>query len=363
LHFGPNFYTLDGDKINCVNLPDVEKSKVLFVSVKRGFTIRFLKFFADLAFRGFVSAAAVEWAYQRSFPDDSLVHGSRSHITALVYYHVLVEAHGTKISTDKYVIDKDVPQSLLKSIDNHMHDNVFPDADATHIRELVGDGHAKVLTRCDRETKRVGKPRVSKPTRKRNYTNGWFLVCAPSGRIVTCVSMEDPENNDVVTSAFTRALKNHPSVNCVVYDRACSWADSVCKTPEFKNVKYYAVDKFHGERHGKKCKRSPKNIVALRRRLKNVNTSVCEQIFSWFRNYARGLNDMMANRNRLLVLVYAKMHNEVIKKGETRHLGDASKKTPKRTPYVCNDKSDEPKRKAMKVMKTMKRTMSKRSAK
>ena len=184
------------------------------------------------------------------------------------------------------------------------------------------------------------------------------MVCTPSGRIVACTTMENPENNEVVTSAFKQAVLTHSKANCIVYDRACSWSKSAQTDPAFKKIKHFSVDKWHGHRHTSKCKHSPKNSLALRRRLSKVNTSVCEQTFSWFRGYARPLNELMPNRNRLLVLIYAKMHNEMVADGSLQHLGMPGRRPTPRGQYGCaKNKMD---KKAGKAVKKKAQTVTKK---
>jgi hypothetical protein len=38
------------------------------------------------------------------------------------------------------------------------------------------------------------------------------------------------------------------------------------------------------------------NVKALGKRLKHVNTVICEQIYAWFRGHARVLNEMRATQ-------------------------------------------------------------------
>ena len=116
----------------------------------------------------------------------------------------------------------------------------------------------------------------------------------------------DPENNDDVESAFEETVNRYKKANCIVYDRTCGFAPNKMKLAKFKQIKYWPVDPFHNLRHSDKCKYSPKNVPSYKRRLRGVNGSVCEQTFSWFRGYARTLNEMSPLRHHFLVLVYVK---------------------------------------------------------
>lgn len=150
--YGPNFFRAQGGKINCLTFDQVDEMGVIFVSTKRGFTVRFLKFFSDLAFRGYVSSSAVQWVYDRSFPDSALTRGDRLHTTAIMYYHILKEMKAAGCDEVEFNVDEDVPKRVLNTIDKHLHDTVFPGEQASTVTELVGDGNAKVLTKCDRDS-------------------------------------------------------------------------------------------------------------------------------------------------------------------------------------------------------------------
>jgi hypothetical protein len=157
----------------------------------------------------------------------------------------------------------------------------------------------------------------------------------------------NPENNDDVEKAFADTLQHHKSVNCIVYDRNCSFAPRKQKNQAFSKVKYWPIDIFHGGRHTGRCKYSPKNVPKYKRRLPGVNTQVCEQTFSWFRNYARSLNELRPLRQKFLILYYARAHNGLVAKGETFHAKPLSTRKQKRGHYDCAV--------PMKIMKTMKK--------
>ena len=60
--------------------------------------------------------------------------------------------------------------------------------------------------------------------------------------------------------------------------------------------------------------------MRIQRRLRHVNTSRSEQVFSWFRGYARSFNSLRPNRHKLLVLYYSRLHNAMIEAGDAHHL-------------------------------------------
>jgi len=73
----------------------------------------------------------------------------------------------------------------------------------------------------------------------------------------------------------------------------------------------------------------------LRKRIKGLNTSVAEQVFSWFRGYAKSFNSMGSLHHKFLVLQHIRRHNAMIDSGDNKHLCPFNhlKKTSK--PYDC----------------------------
>ena len=147
-----------------------------------------------------------------------------------------------------------------------------------------------------------------------------MVVCPKDGRVVAVERQFEPENNQVCNVALTKALKHHPRVDCFILDRNCSFSVQAKTVPQFKGIKTWAIDKFHGRGHSKKCKCNPHNHRSIMKRLKGVNTSVCEQVWAWFRGYARTLNKMNAKRHVFLVLACARRHNEMMSKCDKSHL-------------------------------------------
>ena len=167
-----------------------------------------------------------------------------------------------------------------------------------------------------------------------------MLVDPTSKHVLAAVPMKDPENNQVKLDSLEKIVHLYPKLNCYVHDRACSVEKAGRKRRRLRRIKYYAVDKLHAERHRKKCKNSPLTNKVLKRRLKNVNTMVAEQTFSWFRHHARVLNETRDLRHRFLVLRYCKKHNELMDAGDYSHLneftaGKEMKKKPS-VAYACS---------------------------
>ena len=305
------------------------KHGVLFTSSKRAFTLRYLKFMDDLAFRAFASSKAVDWAYKESFQPESdkdkkcgksvLSHNHEEHNNALMYYRTMKEFEPMSKHMDMQ-IGFETTERNVTAYDKYLHETVYP-ITSTKVTVLVGDGHPKVKTKCDGRVAHRGRPRTtakktakkktkgkkskkvsmkrkcsknkkvktkgkkskkvsmkrksSKNKKVKHFNNGWFMVLAPSGRVVAVHQLRNPENNDDVELAFEKGLAFHQDVDCLVYDRNCSFAPKKALNPKFQKIKFWPIDKFHGERHSTKCKYSPKNKAAYKKRLQKVNTSVC----------------------------------------------------------------------------------------
>ena len=147
------------------------------------------------------------------------------------------------------------------------------------------------------------------------------MVALPrDGRIVGVQQMFEPENNDVTAATLEKAIVHLKSCDCFILDRNCRAQKALEKRPLLSQIKYYPTTKLHAYGHPAKCKNNPLNILRLKRRLRGVNTMVAEQVFSWFRGFARTLNEMRGSRHTFLVLYYCKRHNELVDAGDKAHL-------------------------------------------
>lgn len=80
--------------------------------------------------------------------------------------------------------------------------------------------------------------------------------------------------------------------------------------------------------------------------MNNINSNICEQVFSWLRNFAPMLNEMRPSRHLFCLLMIAKRHNLAIQTGKTGYLHPTRRPNPAYVkPYGCS---------GMKVMKDMK---------
>ena len=85
-------------------------------------------------------------------------------------------------------------------------------------------------------------------------------------------------------------------------------------------IRHYIVDKFHAHRHSRKCRCNPNHRPSLAKKVRGVNTLVCEQVFSWFRNYAVTFNSLTPLRHQFMVLYYVKRHNDLVSRSQVEHL-------------------------------------------
>ena len=62
----------------------------------------------------------------------------------------------------KIVIGDEISEEALAAYDTHLHEKVFPPIQLESVKELVGDGHQKVMCKCPNgsTTARAGRPRT-----------------------------------------------------------------------------------------------------------------------------------------------------------------------------------------------------------
>lgn len=90
-------------------------------------------------------------------------------------------------------------------------------------------------------------------------------------------------------------------------------------------------------KHKKTCCYNPLHIKRLAQRFRGVNMSAAEQVFSWFRNYAKLLNEARVLRHVFKVLYFIKEHNAAIQAKKAFYLNKfrgPAKRSPKS--YACS---------------------------
>jgi hypothetical protein len=167
-----------------------------------------------------------------------------------------------------------------------------------------------------------------------------------------------PAGNEVAAEALCKILPTYKKVDLFILDRVCAFMPGAKQMKGLQQLKYYSVDRFQALQHRKTCPCHPSKR-RLQNRFGHFNTSVAEQTFSWFRSYSTVLNEMRAVRHRFAVLLFCKMHNEMMATNNQDHLNKYStenkmKRKINSKPYSCIKKKNSKARKVMKSMKAMK---------
>ena len=351
--YGYNYRWADGKMINTVSLDQVE---TLFVHSTVAFNVKFIEYHIRLHFRGFLSSRSISWASDSCIWDRHCVdhrryksfNDARTLLVSMKEFGALPQ----RTFHDSLAIGDHIRADALDALDRHVHQQDFPPADPSSVDIVSLDGHEKVTVKVcrteDIPTKRTGKPRKNrKGKRNKPYTCGWFMATDPkTGCVLGVEEQKQPENNQVKKKVLKKMLhrySQYDKLDAVLHDRNCSLMTECERTKEFPQIKYWIIDKWHGAKHKRSCKCRPQSHPRLARRIKGINTSVSEQVFSWFRNYSRTMNEMRSDRHRLFVLHYCKMHNELIRAGDRSHLNEFAvrnktvKALQKRAsrPYAC----------------------------
>ncbi|CAE7242622.1 unnamed protein product [Symbiodinium microadriaticum] len=210
---------------------------------------------------------------------------------AQLCYQVLVEA--TQMWTTpsgreqlfNILVEKPLGNHFLDFYRDWWHRKQFSLAEWRAVNEVVIDGHEKASAKCHGPPPvHVGRPRKDGANKHRQ--NGWFMVMDPrSGMVGSMTGMEEPQND-----------------------------------AEFKQVKYWSIDRFHAKAHSASCPCSPIHVRRLDLRLRRVTSSIAEQTFSWFRGYASSFNTKAHDTHVFYVPLYVKMHNNLVRQNRVQHL-------------------------------------------
>ena len=329
--------------------------KQCFLNSGVAFDIISLPYAHQLQFLGFVSTSAIAKSHAaisgspRTAHFRNLLSGALFLLQSVTAFREIGYAANTITAGDEITAD------AMRTYSDYLLKKVSPDRYLVSVTAVVAEGNAKVMAECSKnETppKRSGAPRKDNDGRNKGrkpYWDGWFFfLCPKSGRALHAAPMYRPENNAFGLDELEKVLATYPFVDCFIYDRAFKVSkDVAARKKKLAKIRTYTTDKFHGPRHKTNCAANPFVHSRLMRRIRNLNTSIAEQTFSWFRWYARSLNELKPLRHQFIVLLYAKMHSELISKGDTTHLNpyshqNFSKKRP--IPYECDDVKKGPNR-------------------
>ena len=157
LTYCPNFVWVNGKKKNTASLHVLEQLGVAFISNKRAFTRRYLRYQQAVVFHNFVSARGASWVIKETFADpESEGHGqelkrhhAEDHMDGIMYLLAVqeLEAIGEHLSV---TLGKEVTEDTFAQYNTHMHTHVLTADNPHDITVLVGDGHEKVLTKCSK---------------------------------------------------------------------------------------------------------------------------------------------------------------------------------------------------------------------
>ena len=75
--------------------------------------------------------------------------------------------------------------------------------------------------------------------------------------------MHEPENNEVAGLAVTHVVWLYPKVDCLVYDRACSFKPFATTNAALDQIRLYIIDGFHAHGHSRSCTCNPRILHVL----------------------------------------------------------------------------------------------------
>lgn len=128
-----------------------------------------------------------------------------------------------------------------------------------------------------------------------------MITCPRSSRILCVLVQHEPENNKVKIEALKKIIHLYKRVDTFIHDRNCKFQTTAEKEKDLSQIEFYPIDKFHAKKHVDHCLNNPYEQPHLMKRLEGLSTSISEQIFAWFRGYARIFNEMRERRHKFIV--------------------------------------------------------------
>ncbi|XP_066932011.1 uncharacterized protein [Clytia hemisphaerica] len=149
---------------------------------------------------------------------------------------------------------------------------------------------------------------------KNKKTSGVLAFTSPCGIIVNLKELYISESKLQVFGHLFELLDSElfKDIECIVYDDACHlkrYAMNRRNVSERLADMDYRSDRFHFKNHVDLWCRANCNPDHSET-LDNVNTEVCEQLFSWFSKYKVMTKHMNRERYTFIVLYFMHMHNE-----------------------------------------------------
>ncbi|CAE7860288.1 unnamed protein product, partial [Symbiodinium necroappetens] len=258
---GYNFRWEEGKKINVLSIKDFADG-MLFVNAKKGFSLQYLQYHEELAFRGHLSTRAIEHAYNEVFGDeeDQVVTAFRKLHQTAMFYHLALQEFEVLGLHMTLVLDDEVTDKALDIYSAYCHATLFPPSSRSKVKCLVG--------RPRKNTQPIGK-----------HSNGWFMCCDPtSGRIVSLMVMHEPECNEYVTKSLESITSSIGSMhmgmrkiaienNTAVYLRPIAHPASVRSTP-------YGCSK----KQVKKSKTNVKKVISRKTSKGKYNRGIMKRV-------------------------------------------------------------------------------------
>ena len=115
------------------------------------------------------------------------------------------------------IIGQDISEKFLLAYDAYLQTKVYTPKNKNKVKDLVGDGHAKVHMTCGSDHTHQGCPR--KNEKAKPYGHGWFILVNPQDLRVLGVScMKQPENNDVAEMSLEKVIPLYKQCDGFVMD-------------------------------------------------------------------------------------------------------------------------------------------------
>ena len=267
--------------------------------------VNYLKYHMGLEFRAAVPARAAEDVYESVFGHSCKEQQFRKlRGDALMYWLTLNEL--APLNLHKDISIGKLSLESLQAYDSflHLHEKIFTPSTAQRAKVFeVVQGPCQVRSRGH-------TPRSSPQERQAKTLWTWMVHAGKSSRSTSsCSVMHEPARKQShCTQFFAQNLAEIQELGWICH----GFAPQAKEDPDLKQLKYWAIDHFNALRRKKACAYNPLHVKRPGKRFKGINLSAAEQVVSWFRNYARLLNEARHLRHSFKVLYFVKQRNMAI---------------------------------------------------
>ena len=158
--------------------------EALFIDTSVGFEKLYLEFMDPIQFHGCASGLAVARATEQTLCPSTTMRVLKddyndARMLRLVM-EVTEEMSGTGAAIRPVILREELDETFVQCYDEWVHRIKFDRQGGDKSRELVGDGHFKIISKlCHGQPapKRAGKPSIKKSPKRMEH--GWFVVCSP----------------------------------------------------------------------------------------------------------------------------------------------------------------------------------------